>query len=37
LMIYVHKKNKCFYYIIKTLISILAITMMIYVKDIFAS
>lgn len=36
LMIYVHKKNKCVYYVMKTLISILAITFMIYLKDLFA-
>jgi Trk-type K+ transport system membrane component len=36
LMIYVHKKNECMYYIIKALISILAITFMIYLKDLFA-
>lgn len=39
-MIYVHKKNKCIYYVMKALISILAITFMIYtretMKDLFA-
>lgn len=35
LMIYVHKNHVCVYYIIKALISILAITMLIYMKYIF--
>jgi hypothetical protein len=36
LLIYVHKKNTCMYYVMKALISILAITFMIYIKDMFA-
>jgi hypothetical protein len=35
-MLYVYKKNQYCYYIMKALISILAITSVIYVKAIFA-
>ena len=34
LIYYIHKKNKAVYYIIKTLITILVLVLMMYMKDL---